>query len=147
MGHVGLLPQHVEAGGAFHAQGRRADEALAITRAALELERAGCFAIVIEAVPAPVSAAITERLAIPTIGIGAGAATDGQVLVFHDLMGLAGDRHPRFTKEYASLFGPMVEGVRTYAADVRARRYPSAEHTYPLSGDELAAFQTALERP
>jgi 3-methyl-2-oxobutanoate hydroxymethyltransferase len=144
MGHVGLLPQHVAPGAAFHAQGRMADEAVAIARAALELERAGCFAIVIEAVPAPVSAEITGRLTIPTIGIGAGAATDGQVLVFHDLVGLAGARHPRFAKEYASLFEPMVEGVRAYAGDVRSRKYPTDEHTYSLSRDELAAFRAAL---
>lgn len=144
MGHVGLLPQHVDPGGAFHAQGRTADEALGIARAARELERAGCFAIVIEAVPAPVSAAITARLSIPTIGIGAGPGTDGQVLVFHDLLGLTNRRPPKFARTYASLFEPMAQGLRDFAADVRARHYPTAEHSYPLAPDQLAAFRAAL---
>ena len=101
MAHVGLLPQQVEPGHALHAHGRVAEEALAIARAAFELERAGCFAIVFEAVPEAVTAAIVRKLLVPSIGIGAGAATDGQVLVFHDLVGLSGSRLPRFVRQYA----------------------------------------------
>lgn len=142
MGHVGLLPQHVDRGGSFQARGRSADEALAIARSAFELERAGCFAIVFEAVPEPITAAIVAQLEVPSIGIGAGGATDGQVLVFHDIVGLSGPRpNPRFVKQYAALFEPMVRSVRAYAEDVRSRRFPTGAQAYGLEPDQLAAFQ------
>ncbi len=144
MGHVGLLPQNVPAGEHLRAQGRQAEDALAIVDAAMELEAAGCFAVVVEAVPAAIAAAITARIGVPTIGIGAGGATSGQVLVFHDIVGLAGARHPKFAKEYAALFAPMVEGVRAYASDVRTRRFPTEAHEYTMPAAELAAFEAGL---
>jgi 3-methyl-2-oxobutanoate hydroxymethyltransferase len=144
MGHVGLLPQNVLAGERFQAQGRHADDALAIVAAAVALEEAGCFAVVVEAVPAPVARAITARLRVPTIGIGAGAATRGQVLVFHDIVGLSGSSHPRFAKQYAALFDPMVESVRAYADDVRTRRFPTDAHEYAMPREQVAAFEAGL---
>ena len=144
MGHVGLLPQHLEPGTPARARGRGVDEALEIARSARELEAAGCFAMVFEAVPAAVATAITQTLTVPTIGIGAGGDTDGQVLVFHDLLGLSRGRTARFVKKYAELYGPMVDGVKAFAADVRARRYPSSEHTYPVDPAQLEAFLAQL---
>ncbi len=146
MAHVGLLPQYVDPGNAFHVKGRDADEALAIARAAFELERAGCFAIVFEAVPQPITAAIVAKLRIPTIGIGAGGATDGQVLVFHDLVGLSGPRHPRFVRQYAALFEPMVASVRAYASDVRSRSFPAQAHTYAVPPDQLEVFRARFDQ-
>jgi 3-methyl-2-oxobutanoate hydroxymethyltransferase len=143
MGHVGLLPQQVAAG-ALRARGRTADEAVAIARDARELEEAGCFAIVFEAMPAAVSALIVPTLHIPVIGIGAGAATDGQVLVFHDLVGLTDGRPPRFVKRYADLFDEMVNAVRAFSGDVRDGRYPGAEHEYGVDESELAALRQVL---
>jgi 3-methyl-2-oxobutanoate hydroxymethyltransferase len=144
MGHVGLLPQHLEPGTPPKAQGRGVDEAVEIARSARELEQAGCFGIVFEAVPAEVSTAIAGTLSVPTIGIGAGAGTSGQVLVFHDMMGLSRGRTARFVKRYAELFDPMVGAMQTFAADVRARRYPQSEHTYPVDPEQLAAFLARL---
>jgi 3-methyl-2-oxobutanoate hydroxymethyltransferase len=144
MGHVGLLPQHLEPGQPPKAQGRGVNEALDIARSARELEVAGCFSIVFEAVPAGVAAAIARTLTVPTIGIGAGGDTDGQVLVFHDLLGLSRGRTARFVKHYAELFDPMVDAVRAFAADVRAHRYPAAEHTYPVDPAQLAAILARL---
>lgn len=146
MAHVGLLPQHVEPGGSFQVKGRGADEALAIAQAAFELERAGCFAIVFEAVPHQITTAIIVKLRIPTIGIGAGSATDGQVLVFHDLVGLSGPRHPRFVQQYAALFEPMVTSVRAYAADVRSRSFPAEAHTYAMLPDQLEVFRARFDQ-
>jgi 3-methyl-2-oxobutanoate hydroxymethyltransferase len=143
MGHVGLLPQQA-ADGALRARGRTAEEALAIARDARELEGAGCFAIVVEAVPAAVVASLVPTLRVPVIGIGAGAAPDGQVLVFHDLVGLTDGRAPRFVKRYAHLFADMVMAVRAYAADVRDGAYPRAEHEYGMDGEELERFRNAL---
>ncbi len=140
MGHVGLLPQHLEPGTPPKAQGRGVDEALEIARSARELQEAGCFSIVFEAVPADVAKAIAATLTVPTIGIGAGRDTSGQVLVFHDLMGLSKGRTARFAKRYAQLFEPMVTAMRAFADDVRARRYPAEEHTYPVDPAQLRAF-------
>ncbi len=140
MGHVGLLPQHLEPGTPPRAQGRGVEEALTIARSARELEAAGCFSIVFEAVPAAVATAIAATLSVPTIGIGAGGDTDGQVLVFHDLLGLSRGRTARFVKRYGELFAPMVDAVRAFAADVREHRYPAAEHTYPVDAAQLQAF-------
>lgn len=140
MGHVGLLPQHLEPGTPPKAQGRGVDEALAIAQSARELESAGCFSIVFEAIPAAVATAIAGSLSVPTIGIGAGGGTDGQVLVFHDLLGLSAGRHARFAKRYAELFDPMVEAVRRFAGDVREHRYPAEEHTYAVDPAQLSAF-------
>jgi 3-methyl-2-oxobutanoate hydroxymethyltransferase len=145
MGHVGLLPQRV-AVGALRTQGRTADEALAIAGDARKLEDAGCFAIVFEAVPAALPALIVPTLRIPVIGIGAGGATDGQVLVFHDLVGLTDGRVPRFVKRYAELRGEMVDALRGFADDVRAGRYPGEEHEYRMDEAELARFKQVLGR-
>lgn len=146
MAHVGLLPQQVEPGASLQVKGRGVDEALAIARAAFELERAGCFAIVFEAVPRQITAAIVAQLRIPSIGIGAGGATDGQVLVFHDLVGLSGPRHPRFVRQYAALFEPMVTSVRAYASDVRTGRYPAEAHMYTVPPDQLELFLARFDR-
>jgi 3-methyl-2-oxobutanoate hydroxymethyltransferase len=143
MGHVGLLPQQAAAG-SLRARGRTADEALAIARDARELEEAGCFSIVFEAMPAAVSALVVPTLRIPVIGIGAGSATDGQVLVFHDLVGLTDGKTPRFVKRYADSRREMVAAVQGFANDVRAGRYPGQEHEYGIDEEELAALRQVL---
>jgi 3-methyl-2-oxobutanoate hydroxymethyltransferase len=111
---------------------------------ALALQDAGCFAIVLEAVPAPVAARITAALEIPTIGIGAGAGCDGQVLVWHDLLGLYSGRTPRFVKRYAELAEEITTALEHYVSEVRGGAFPEAEHTYPISDEELARFEAAL---
>jgi 3-methyl-2-oxobutanoate hydroxymethyltransferase len=141
MGHVGLTPQTATALGGLKARGRRAVDAAAIVADASALQAAGCFSVVAEAVPGPVAAEIARVLAVPVIGIGAGADVDGQVLVLHDLAGLSPEPVPRFVRRYASLRENLVEAVRAYAADVRARAFPAVEHTYAMSDDELRAFQ------
>jgi 3-methyl-2-oxobutanoate hydroxymethyltransferase len=146
MGHIGLTPQSATALGGFKAQGRTAAKAAQLVRDALALEEAGCFAIVLEAVPTPVAAKITERLTIPTIGIGAGGAVDGQVLVWHDLLGLYDGHAPRFVKQYAQLAGLIQDAVAHYVSDVRGHRFPEEVHTYGMSEDELAAFVAGTER-
>ncbi len=144
MGHIGLTPQSATALGGFKAQGRTAEKARRLVDDALALEQAGCFSLVLEAVPAPVAARITELLSIPTLGIGAGAACDGQVLVWHDLLGLYDGHSPRFVKRYADLAGEIQRALAAYAADVRERRFPEEQHTYSMPGEELAAFEEAL---
>jgi len=144
MGHLGLTPQTATALGGYRAQSRTATQALAMARAAFDLEAAGCFAIVFEAIPAAVAAELTPRLGIPVIGIGAGPETDGQVLVLHDLLGIYDGHAPRFAKRYAALREQMVAAVGEYAADVRGRRFPSAEHTYSIDPAELEAFTAGI---
>lgn len=144
MGHVGLTPQTATALGGYRAQGRTARRALEVARDALALQDAGCFAIVFEAIPAPVSAVLMDRMEIPVVGIGAGPATDGQVLVFHDLLGIREGAGARFVKRYDDLQDRMVAGVTEYADDVRRRRYPGPEHTYSIDPGELEAFRAAL---
>jgi 3-methyl-2-oxobutanoate hydroxymethyltransferase len=144
MGHVGLTPQTATALGGYRAQGRTADRALGVARDALALQEAGCFALVLEAIPAAVAEELMPHLEVPAIGIGAGPATDGQVLVFHDLLGIYDGHVPRFAKRYAHLKEEMVAGVRAYADDVRARRFPAAEHTYSIDPAELAALRAEL---
>ena len=140
MGHVGLTPQSATMLGGFKAQGRTADKAEQLYEDALALEAAGCFAIVLEAVPAPVAAAVTEALGVPTIGIGAGAGCDGQVLVWHDLLGLYEGKAPRFVKRYADLAGEARRAVEAYVEDVREGRFPEEQHTYTIPDEELDAF-------
>ena len=140
MGHVGLTPQSATMLGGFKAQGRTADKAEQLYEDALALEAAGCFAIVLEAVPAPVAAAITEALGVPTIGIGAGAGCDGQVLVWHDLLGLYEGKAPRFVKRYADLAGESKRALEAYVDDVREGRFPEEQHTYTIPDEELDAF-------
>jgi 3-methyl-2-oxobutanoate hydroxymethyltransferase len=143
-GHVGLTPQTATMLGGFKAQGRSAARAVQLYDEALALEAAGCFALVLEAVPAPVAARITEALEIPTIGIGAGAACDGQVLVWHDLLGLYEGTPPRFVKQYADLAPVIRDAVARYAADVRDGAFPEPKHTYSMSDGELALFEHEL---
>jgi 3-methyl-2-oxobutanoate hydroxymethyltransferase len=146
MGHVGLTPQTASALGGFKTQGRTAESAAQIARDAFALQAAGCFAIVFEAVPASVADALMPRLEIPVIGIGAGLATDGQVLVFHDLLGITtGPHSPRFVKRYAQIHDRMVEGVRAYADEVRARRFPDAEHVYSADPSEVEELRRYLD--
>ena len=144
MGHVGLTPQSATKLGGFKAQGRSADAALKLYEDALALQDAGCFAVVLEAVPAPVAARVTEALDVPTIGIGAGAACDGQVLVWHDLLGLYQGRQPRFVKRYAEVADVIGAAVASYADDVRSGAFPEGKHTYSMPESELAAFEAAL---
>ncbi len=144
MGHVGLTPQSSTALGGWKAQGRSAHAAARISEQALALQEAGCFAIVFEAIPAQVTEELMQRMEIPVIGIGAGPATDGQVLVFHDLLGIRDGLGPRFVKRYANLQEEMNAGVAAYAEDVRARRYPGPEHTYKVDPAELAELHALL---
>jgi 3-methyl-2-oxobutanoate hydroxymethyltransferase len=144
MGHVGLTPQTATALGGYRAQGRTGDRALDVARDALALQQAGCFAIVFEAIPAAVAHTLMERMEIPVIGIGAGASTDGQVLVFHDLLGIREGVGARFVKRYADLQADMTAGVRAFAQDVRTHRYPAPDHTYSIDPDELARFRELL---
>ncbi len=146
MGHVGLTPQTSTALGGYKAQGRTAEAALRIAREAQALQDAGCFAVVFEAIPSPVAEAVMPSIRVPVIGIGAGPAVDGQVLVFHDLLGIREGLGARFVKRYASLLDEMIAGVAAFAHDVRDRTYPAPEHGYSIDAGELAAFRAELDR-
>jgi 3-methyl-2-oxobutanoate hydroxymethyltransferase len=146
MGHVGLTPQTATALGGYRSQGRTAERALQVGREALALEEAGCFAIVFEAIPSPVTEVLVERLEVPVIGIGAGPATAGQVLVLHDLLGIYDGRVARFVKRYADIKAQMVAGVKAFAEDVRARRYPEPEHGYDMAPDEVERLHALLDQ-
>jgi 3-methyl-2-oxobutanoate hydroxymethyltransferase len=143
MGHLGLTPQSATMLGGFKAQGRTAHQALRLLADARALEAAGCFSLVLEAVPAPVAARATEQLSIPTVGIGAGARCDGQVLVWHDLLGLYEGRTARFVKQYADLSSTIRAALERYAADVREGRFPEEQHTYAMPEEELEVFEGA----
>jgi 3-methyl-2-oxobutanoate hydroxymethyltransferase len=144
MGHVGLTPQSVTLLGGYKARGRTAAEARKIYDEARALERAGCFAVVLEAIPAAVAARITETLHVPTIGIGAGSECDGQVLVWHDLLGLTPGHVPRFVKPYAQLGRTILDALEHYVADVHDGRFPEPAHTYTMPEQELARFEAQL---
>jgi 3-methyl-2-oxobutanoate hydroxymethyltransferase len=144
MGHVGLTPQTATALGGYRAQGRTAEQALGVARDALALQDAGCFSVVFEAIPAAVADVLMERLEIPVIGIGAGSGTDGQVLVFHDILGIYDGHVPRFAKRYGELKAQMVAGVAEYAAEVRSAVFPGPEHVYSIDDDELERFRAGL---
>jgi 3-methyl-2-oxobutanoate hydroxymethyltransferase len=144
MGHVGLTPQTATALGGYRSQGRTAERAMEVVEDALALQDAGCFAIVFEAVPSELTAAVMPRIEIPVIGIGAGPDTDGQVLVFHDLLGIYDGHAARFVKRYGNVREAMVRGVEAYAADVRERRYPEPEHGYTMAPDEAARLRLLL---
>lgn len=146
MGHVGLTPQSATAIGGYRAQGRTARRAAEVAEDALALQAVGCFSIVFEAIPAAVTAALMGKMEIPVIGIGAGPSTDGQVLVFHDLLGIYSGHTPRFVHRYAQLRDEMVRGVAAYAAEVRERKFPADEHTYSIDPDELAEFRRYLDQ-
>ncbi len=144
MGHVGLTPQTADALGGYKAQGRSADAAARIAEEALALQSVGCFSIVFEAVPSEVVEELCRHIDVPTIGIGAGPATDGQVLVFHDLLGIHTGHTAKFVKRYANLHRDMVEGAREYADEVRRRTFPGPEHGYAVEPEELEAFKEYL---
>jgi len=144
MGHVGLEPQTVASPDGFRVRGRAADAAVKIITDARELEQAGCFALVVEAVPTVVADALTSRVALPVIGIGASANADGQVLVYHDLLGLIDAKRPKFVKEYVALAGPMVAAIRRFAQDVRRGDFPAPEHGYAMPDAERVRFAELL---
>ena len=144
MGHLGLTPQSATALGGYKAQGRTAASARRMLADALALQEAGCYSLVLEAVPSPVAARITEALEIPTIGIGAGPQVDGQVLVYHDLLGLTEGHTARFVKRYADLATIIREALAAFAADVRSGAYPEERHAYGMPADEQAAFEAAI---
>lgn len=146
MGHVGLTPQTATVLGGFKAQGRTAERAQALIADALALQDAGCFAVVLEAVPPPVAKAATAALAVPTIGIGAGPDCDGQVLVWHDMLGYYEGHAPRFVKRYADIGDTIVEALTRYADEVRGGAFPEARHTYGMPEEERAAFEASLTR-
>jgi 3-methyl-2-oxobutanoate hydroxymethyltransferase len=146
MGHVGLTPQTATALGGYKTQGKTARGAIQLLEDALALQSVGCFAIVFEAVPAAIAEAIVEKLEVPAIGIGAGPGTAGQVLVYHDLLGITTGRAPKFVKRYAEIHRAMVEGVGRYVEEVRSHRFPAAEHVYGIEPAELAEFQRYLEQ-
>jgi 3-methyl-2-oxobutanoate hydroxymethyltransferase len=144
VGHLGLTPQTATSLGGYRAQARTAESALRLLHDAHAIEAAGAFALVLEAVPAPVAQRITAELKIPTIGIGAGPGCDGQVLVFHDLLALGEGDVPRFVEQYADLGRQAVEAVSAFADDVRARQFPSERHSYSIPPDELAELDRLL---
>ena len=144
MGHVGLTPQTADALGGYKAQGKSADAAARIAEEALALQSVGCFALVFEAVPSDVVEELCRHLDVPTIGIGAGPMTDGQVLVFHDLLGIHTGHSPKFVKRYANLHDEMVTGARAYTREVRERTFPGPEHGYAVDPEELEAFKDYL---
>jgi len=143
MGHVGLTPQSATMLGGFKTQGRTAEAAQRIVDGATDLEDAGCCAVVLEAMPSPVAARITGELSIPTIGIGAGPDCDGQVLVYHDLLGLTEGHLPRFVKRYANLSAEIRDALTAYASEVRSGAFPEEQHTYAMSEEEKATFEAA----
>ncbi|MDY7091702.1 MAG: 3-methyl-2-oxobutanoate hydroxymethyltransferase [Acidobacteriota bacterium] len=140
MGHIGLTPQSISQLGGYRVQGKTAESARGLLEDALALEAAGCFSLVLESVPAPVAEVISRRLRIPTIGIGAGVGCDGQVLVYHDMLGLFDDFQPRFVKRYAEVGEEIHRALSEYRQDVEERRFPSEEHTYPMDEEELREF-------
>jgi 3-methyl-2-oxobutanoate hydroxymethyltransferase len=146
MGHVGLTPQTATALGGYKAQGKSAKEAIRLTEEVLALQAVGCFAVVIEAVPAAITEAIVERVEVPTIGIGAGPATSGQVLVFHDLTGITTGHMAKFVKRYADVHATMVDAVRRYGEEVRSRHFPEPDHVYSVEPAELAEFRRYLDQ-
>lgn len=137
MGHVGLTPQTATALGGYRSQGRTAERARQVMQDAIDLQDAGCFSLVFEAIPAEVTNVIMEHMRVPVIGIGAGAATDGQVLVLHDLLGIYDGFQPKFAKRWANVRAEMVGGVAAYAAEVRNRTFPGPEHVYAIAPEEL----------
>jgi 3-methyl-2-oxobutanoate hydroxymethyltransferase len=140
MGHLGLTPQSVNAMGGYKVQGREQHAALRLIEDARALEEAGCFSIVLEGVPDEVARMVTDAVSVPTIGIGAGPWCDGQVLVFHDLLGIEDRITPKFVRRYADVKASSVDAIRTYADDVRTGRFPSHEESYHLSDEQAEAL-------
>jgi 3-methyl-2-oxobutanoate hydroxymethyltransferase len=146
MGHIGLTPQSVHQLGGFRMQGKTAATAQRLLEDALMLEEAGCFSIVLESVPAQLAAYISKRLSIPTIGIGAGAGCDGQVLVTHDLLGLFERFTPKFVKKYANLHDEMQKAFTEYISDVQDMQFPASEHSVMMNEAEWMEFLKSVER-
>jgi len=144
MGHVGLTPQTATALGGYKAQGKNAASAIKMLEDTLALQSVGCFAIVIEAVPSAIADEIAKRLEVPTIGIGAGPGTSGQVLVFHDLLGITTGHMAKFVKRYADVHETMVAAVQKYGQEVRTRHFPEPDHVYSVEPAELDAFRRYL---
>jgi 3-methyl-2-oxobutanoate hydroxymethyltransferase len=144
VGHIGLTPQSIHVLGGYKPQGRTALAARRLLDAARSLERAGCAALVLEAIPSPVAERITCEASIPTIGIGAGAHCDGQVLVWHDVLGISEGRTPRFVKRYGEIGPAVLASLRAYVADVRSGAFPTGEHTYEMADGELERFERDL---
>ena len=144
MGHVGLTPQSIHQLGGFRPQGRTAQAAVELLGDAIALEEAGCFAIVLESIPQEWGEEVSRRLSIPTIGIGAGAGCNGQVLVTHDLLGLFERFTPRFARQYADLHGEMKRAFAAYIRDVEAGQFPGTEHSLAMDPDELRSALKAL---
>ncbi|MGH8630215.1 MAG: 3-methyl-2-oxobutanoate hydroxymethyltransferase [Burkholderiales bacterium] len=140
MGHIGLTPQLVSKIGGFRVQGKSAETGVQLLRDALAMEKAGCFAIVLEAIPDRVAQLITERLEIPTIGIGAGAHCDGQNLVLHDMVGLFDRFTPKFVKKYANCWEIIGKALQDFQEDVRKGEFPKAEHSFTMKDEEYQAF-------
>ena len=146
MGHVGLTPQTATALGGYKAQGKTAARAAQIAEEALALQAVGCFAIVFEAIPAAVTEALMPKIEVPVIGIGAGVATDGQVLVWHDLLGIYGGHQAKFVKRYAEVRKEMIAGVSAYASEVRDGSFPGSEHIYSIEPSELDELRRYLDQ-
>lgn len=144
MGHLGLTPQSVNSMGGYRVQGKAVEEARELLTDAIALADAGVFAIVLEGVPDVLARIITKEVSVPTIGIGAGAGTDGQVLVFHDVLGMHGDRMPKFVRRYADLRGQAVEALQSFFTDVQSGEFPGDEETYHMGEEAERAF---LEGP
>jgi 3-methyl-2-oxobutanoate hydroxymethyltransferase len=140
MGHIGLTPQSVHAMGGFKVQGKSTESALALVEEAKALQAAGCFSIVLEGVPRRVADLVTESLDIPTVGIGAGPGCDGQVLVFHDMLGLQDDFVPKFVRVYASLKNDGIAALNAYVDDVRTKAFPNDDESYHMKDDEAEAL-------
>jgi 3-methyl-2-oxobutanoate hydroxymethyltransferase len=143
-GHIGLTPQTAGMLGGFKVQGKSIEQAKKVVDDAIALEQAGAFAIVLEAIPRQLALLITEKLRIPTIGIGGGLECDGQVLVLHDLVGLFRRFTPRFVKVYADLYAVQLEAVKKYAAEVRSKAFPAEEHTFTMKEEAVAELRKAL---
>ena len=147
LGHVGLTPQRQHSLGGFRVQGKTAKGAVKVLEDALAVQAAGCFAVVLEAVPAEVATLVTEKLSIPTIGIGAGNGCSGQVLVQTDMLGNfpPGRSVPKFVKKYGSVWEESLKAIESYRREVKGRQYPAEEHTYPISKEELERFAQSVE--
>ncbi len=144
MGHLGLTPQSVHKLGGYRPQGRDAEAALKLLSDAQALQEAGCFSLVLESIPGRLAVLVSQRLEIPTLGIGAGAGCDGQVLVTHDLLGIFERFTPRFVKRYAHLAGEMRAAFNEYMGDVKARTFPAQEHTMEMSNEEWQILENRL---
>ena len=145
MGHIGLTPQSIHAFGGFKVQGKTIEAAQKILQDALAVEKAGAFAIVLEAIPADLAALITKKLTIPTIGIGAGNQTDGQVWVYQDMLGMYGEMQPKFVKRYADLGAEMNSAIQHYKTEIQQEQFPAAEHTFSIATEIIAALEKGIK--